>query len=140
MTDERAKRPALVWIISIFFFLSAGYSLWSIVAVGSGAIPGNAQQQAYFSSLSAFDYITSIGIGVLNLAGAISLFLLHKKAPWFFLGALILGLTSAAYQAVAKNWLAAIGTPGLVGFILFQVILVSIVLYAFRLRARGVLQ
>lgn len=140
MQSDLNKRPALVWIISIFFLVSAGYTLYAFILLISGAVYLNPQQEMYLASLSYFDYITTIGIGVLNLGGAVALFLLRKQAPYFFLGGFILGLASTVYHAVEKGWMVAIGGPGLVGSFLFQVVMITIVIYAFRLRKRGILK
>ena len=74
------KRPKLVWVISIFYILSAGLEVLSLALIYSGAIPVNEAQKAYFSSQDIFDNIPTLATGSLNILGAILLFLLRRHA------------------------------------------------------------
>ncbi len=134
------RRPALVWVISIFYFLSAGWVLLSFSLIYSGAIPLNEAQKAYFQSQTVFDHGSTIVIGASNLVGAILLFLLRKQAFHFFVAAFSVGLALTLYQIVAKNWLGAIGGPGLVGAVISWAISVAIIIYSKRLTARKILK
>jgi hypothetical protein len=134
------KRPALVWVISIFYILSAGWVVLSFALIHSGAIPLNEAQQEYFRSQTILDYGSTVVIGALNLVGAILLFLLKKPAFHLFATAFGVGLAFTAYQIVAKNWLGAIGGPGLVGAVIGWGISIAIIVYAKRLISRGVLR
>ena len=136
--NER-RRPPWVWAISIFYFLSAGWITLSILIVRSGAIPMTDAQRQYFDSLSPFDYAYTIGLGGLNLVGAVFLLLLRRQAYPCFLCAFVLGLLVTGYQIVAKHWLSAMNPPGLVGVSIGWAIAIAIILYVRALVRRGVL-
>ncbi|MCW9059954.1 MAG: hypothetical protein OQL11_13890 [Gammaproteobacteria bacterium] len=133
-------RPGWVWAISIFFGVSAGWTLLSFALIRSGAVTLNAAQIAYFDSLSPLDYIFSIGIGLANLLGAISLLLLRKIAFYLFASALVANLLMTLWHIAAKGWVAAIGDTGLVGAIIGLGLLVIVCVYSRRLLKRGVLR
>jgi hypothetical protein len=136
----QANRPIWVWIISIFFMLSAGYTVLSYALIYSGSVPITPAQRAYFSSQTAIDNLATIGIASLNILGAIWLFRLRRAAPYFFLSAFVLSLLLFTYQIAAKNWLGAISGTGLVGVIIGQLLIIGVLVYSFRLRKLGVLK
>ena len=139
MTDQISKRPIPVWIISAFFFFSAIYTLYSFAIVLSGNVNLTPQMQRYLESLTPLNYIISIGIGFLNLSGAITLFMLRKHAAYFFLSGLILSIASFVYNILTTNWLET-GAAGVIGAFLSQLLVLAVVIYAFRLRKRGTLK
>jgi hypothetical protein len=139
-TPIPAKRPALVWVISIFYFLSAGWTTLSLALVLSGGIPLTSAQQQYFSSLTAFDHASTLVVGISNLAGAVLLLLLRRPAYRFFAGAFALGLLLTLRQVLAGNWLGAIGGAGLIGAAIGLAISVAVILYARGLVKQGVLR
>lgn len=136
---NKKKRPVLIWIISIFFVVSAGWALLSFYLVLSGAIPLELQQKEYFDSLSIFDYGYTIAIGLLNLTGAIALFMLRVIAFYVFSSALALNILATIWNIVSKGWLEAIGNSGLVGMLIGLGIAAGVCLYSFNLMKRGVL-
>ena len=138
-TGGKRHRPGWVWAITIFYFLSAGFTVLSYVIVMSGAVPLPEAQQRYYASLTVFDYATTIIVGLLNLTGATLLLLLRKLAYPCLLSAWILGLTLVVYQILFRGWLAAISAPGLIGVWIGWMINVSIILYARSLARSGVL-
>jgi len=138
MTSPSTQRPILVWIISGFFFLSAGYTLYAFISLISGATPLNAQQQLYVDSLTPINYMTSIGIAALNLSAAVMLFLLKKQAAPLFLAGFTLGILSGVYNIATTNWLET-GAASVVGFFLSQLLVLAVVAYVFKLRKRGTL-
>jgi hypothetical protein len=143
MSDEqrvRHERPILVWLISAFFFLSAIWTLLSFYLILSGAIPLEPAQKAYFDRLTPLDYALTVATGLLNLAGAVMLFLLRKIALYLFLSAIGLTAVSTLWQAAAKGWVEALGGAGLVGALIGYVLLVVVCIYAWRLSKKGVLQ
>ena len=135
-----AKRPALVWVISIFYFLSAGWTTLSLALVLSGGIPLSPAQQQYVSSLTAFDHASTLVIGSSNLAGAVLLLLLRRHAYLFFAGALGLGIPLTLYQILTRNWLGAAGGAGLIGAAIGWAISMAVILYARGLVKKGVLR
>lgn len=138
-SNNGRRRPIGVWIIFGFYLLSAGFSLLSTALVFSGVIPVTPSQSAHLSSLSAIDWICSIGIGVVSLSAALSLFLLRRISVGLFTAALALNLTYTAIQILTTNWLEAIGGPGFLGMLIGWTILVFVILYARKLAKRGVL-
>lgn len=134
------NRPALVWVISIFYFVSIGWGLFSIALVYSGFVPLTGVQKAYFEAQTVFDCGSTALVTAANLIGAVLLFLLRKQALHFFVAAFSVGLILTFYQAVAKNWLGAIGAHGLVGSVIGSGINIAIILYTWRLVSKGVLR
>jgi hypothetical protein len=141
MADDnlKKKRPGWVWAISIFFFLSAGWTLLSLYLIDTGAIPLSAIQEAYFNSLTGADYGLTIFIGLANLLGAVALFLLRKLAFYLFVTAFGANLILTVWHMVTKGWVAAIGGAGLVGAVIGWVLLAAVCIYSWKLIQRGVL-
>lgn len=134
------ERPVWVWLISIYFFLSAIWSLLSLYLILSGTIPLEPAQKAYFDRQTPVDYALIILAGLLNLAGAVTLFLLRKIARYLFLSALGLLAVSTLWHAAAKGWIEASGVAGFVGVLIGYALLVIVCIYAWRLSKKGVLQ
>ncbi|MBE2179053.1 MAG: hypothetical protein IAE97_01080 [Chthoniobacterales bacterium] len=134
------NRPALVWVISIFYVVSVGWVALSFALIFSGLIPLTDVQKAYFQAQTVFDYESTALIGGANLVGAVLLLLLRRQAFPFFLTAFSFGLIQTLYQIVTKNWLGAIGGPGLVGAVIGWGISIAIILYTWRLVSKGVLK
>ena len=127
------KRPAIVWTICIFYLFSAGWTLLSYLLIYLRLIPLNEVQEAYFRSLTTFHYVSTTVIAASNLVGAILLFRLKKEAFQFFVAAFVISLAMTGYEIVAKNWIGAIGGPGLVGTVSGWGISVAIIIYSKRL-------
>ena len=122
------KRPAIVWTICIFYLFSAGWTLLSYLLIYFRLIPLNEVQEAYFRSLTTFNYVSTTVIAASNLVGTILLFRLKKEAFQFFVAAFVIGLAMTGYEIVAKNWIGAIGGPGLVGTVSGWCISVAIII------------
>ena len=133
------KRPVRVWVITIFYLLTAGYTLLSYFLIFSGIIAVNEAQQTYFASLGVFDWITTLLIGVLGLSAAISLFMLRKIAVKLFGIALSLNIALTLIQTFRTNWAEALEGPGLIGVIIGLIILVVILFYAKKLDKQQIL-
>ncbi len=134
------KRPKLIWVITIFYFVSAGWTLLSFALIYSGVIPLNEAQADYFKSQTILDILFTIVIGLLNLLGAFFLFLLRRTAYYLFLSAFAFGLLMTIYHIIFKNWLAAIGCPGLIGAIIGWGISIAIIIYARKLTKAEILK
>jgi hypothetical protein len=80
---QSRRRPVWVWIISTFYLISAGYTLLSFALLFSGQVKPDAAQEAYFASLTSVDWFFTLSIGLLSIAGAISLLLLRRLAISF---------------------------------------------------------
>ncbi len=133
------KRPKLIWVIFLFYLLSAGYTVLSLVVVLSGLIPLNEAQAAYFHNLSALAIAVSLVTALLNIAGAIAIFRLRKIAPLLFIAALAISLAQTIAQIFTTNFAAALGGPGAIGALIGFGIAIAVCVYAWRLRMRGVL-
>ena len=133
------KRPIWAWIISIFYLLSAGYTLLSFFLIFSGIISVNEAQQVYFASLGIIDWLSTLLIAVFGLAAAISLFLMRRVSVILFSIALGLNIVFTIIQALRTNWAEALGGPGLIGTLIGWVIIVVIILYARNLAKKGIL-
>src|SRR5262245_18525523 len=107
------KRPIWVWLISLFFLVSAIWTLLSLYLIWSGAIPLEPAQQAYFDRLTLIDHVLTIVVGVLNLSGAIALFLLRKIARDLFLSSLGMRLFLALWVSSTQGWIEVLGRGGL---------------------------
>jgi uncharacterized protein DUF4339 len=139
----RAERPVLVWVISLFYFVCTPFSLLSLALIpfmASGTIPVQDAQRHYFESLGYFDYAISIIAVFVNIAGAVLLFMLRRAAFYVFAGSFAVGLLMTIYNIIAKNWIEAIGIPGLIGAFVGFGINIAVVLYIWHLFRKGVLR
>jgi hypothetical protein len=134
-----AKRPKLVWIVFLFYLFSVAYTALSFFLVFSGSISVTPEQAAYFRTLSVFDWTITGVTAALNLAGAISIFLLRKSALPLFASSLGLSILQTLVHAYTTNFIAALGGPGALGVLIGFAISIAVCLYAWRLRARGTL-
>jgi hypothetical protein len=139
----RPKRPVLVWIICLFYFICTPFSLLSLVFIhmlASGSLPMPEAQRHFFESQNAFDY----GLTLLNFAiiltWAILLFLLKRQSLYVFLGALGFGIAMLIYNILAKDWLAAAGTVGLITLAVSWIFNLALLYYNWHLYRKGVLR
>src|SRR5690606_28176240 len=89
---KKTKRPVGVWLISLFYFFSCSWTLLSFLIVYLRLVPLTAAQETYFSNLTIMDYILTIGIGGLGIAGAVSLLQMKKRATQLFIMSLALNI------------------------------------------------
>ncbi len=134
------KRPAWVWVITIFYVFSVGFTLLSFMLILSGALPLTPAQQAYFARLGPFDYMMSVGLGLLTLTATVLLFFLRTAAVPLFAASFVLNLGFTLVHAVATDWAQALGGSGLVGAFIGWGILGAVALYSRHLRQAGVLR
>ena len=99
-----------------------------------------AAARLYMSSLSTFDYLAGVTNGVLNLTGAVLLFLLRRQAFYFFLSAFILGLLTSLHQILTKNLLSALEPTSWIGMFLGWLTSLGIIVYTLLLVGRRVLR
>jgi hypothetical protein len=133
------RRPALVWVISIFYAFSVVSTIASYAIVFSAGFPVTAEQKQYFSSLTPIDHGLTALVLLVNLTGAVMLFLLKKQAPALFTLAFAIGLATVGYQCATRNWFGAVGIAGLIGAVIGWCINLAIITYALLLKKRGVL-
>ena len=141
MANKKAprKRPKWVWVISVFFFLSASWTLYSIYLVETGAVQLQPDQVAYFDNLTGIDYTVSIIIGLANLLGAVALFMLRAVSFYFFMAALLLNVILHIWHILNKGWADAVGGPGMIGALIGLIILVAVCSYTYSLKKHRIL-
>ncbi|MBU0744394.1 MAG: hypothetical protein KKE11_03400 [Gammaproteobacteria bacterium] len=137
---ERKKRPILVWVISIFYIFSAGYTLLSFYLIYTGGIVLQPEQKVYFDSLTFIDIGTSVLVVLSNLIGAVMLFNMRKKAVYFFVLSLIVNLVMILWYVFAKGLIESVGIWGLVGALGGWLTLGAVCVYAKMLEKSGVLK
>ena len=133
-------RPAWVWVITVFYVLSIGFSVLSVALLFSGALPLTPAQRTYFANLGPFDYMMSLGLGLLTLTATIFLFALRKVAVPLFAASLFFNLGFSIVHATTTVWARAMGGSGLIGALIGWAILGIVALYARHLRQLGVLR
>ena len=138
-SPARRRRPALIWVVFLWYVFSAGYTLLSFALIFAGRVELSAEASRYLSSLSPLDYAVTILALLLNVGGAVALLMLRKVAPYLFSAALLLNIVSVALHALTKGLVAALGAGGPIGLILGYGISVLVCLYAWRLHARNTL-
>ncbi len=112
--SAKKNRPVLVWVISIFYLISFPLTILSfgLFFIFRNIFPLTAGQEAYFNNLTTFDYGYTVLLMGINLAGAISLFLLRKTALYLFAGGLTIGTLYTIWRISTKGWLQAMGVGG----------------------------
>jgi hypothetical protein len=133
------KRPEWVWAFSIFFFLSASWTILSFYLINAGAVHLSLAELAYLSTLTDVDYGLTTLIVLANLFGAIALFRLRKAAFYLFLTAFGVNLLYVAWHKITKGWVAAYGGADLSGFVIGWTLLIAVCIYSRKLMQRGVL-
>ena len=133
------RRPGWIWVISIFYMLSGGWTLLSFYLIFSGSIPLMTAQRAYFEALSSVDMLLTFLIGLVNLSGAIALFLLRRVAFHLFVGALVASTILTVWHAATKGWIQALGGAGFLGVIIGYGMIVAVCVYSWKLMKQGTL-
>lgn len=134
----KPRRPVLVWIISIFYFFSAGYTALASFLVYSRAIPLGPAEERYLSSLTALDIFVTVAVAGCNLVASILLLLLRRQAFHIYLTAFIITLFLTVQHTIAKGWVQALGDAGFVGAMIGYGISIAVITYAYRLNRRGI--
>jgi hypothetical protein len=135
-----ARRPKLVWVIFLFTLLSVGYTALSFYLIYSGGVPLTAGELKYVRDLSTIDYGITGTVGLLKVAGAIVLFRLRSAAVYLYAAALAIGIlhTLASAKIIAAAPFA--DRPGFIQILIGFAIWAAVCVYAWRLKARGVLK
>jgi hypothetical protein len=132
------KRPVAVWVIFLLYVFSFSWTLLGFVLIHTGEVPLNEAQQTYFAHLTLFDHITTAILLATNAAAAIFLFRLRRTAVPMFAAAFLLNLGLTIRAVFGSNWIEAIGTHGLAGYLGLCIVL-AILLYVISLQRRGIL-
>ena len=143
------RRPVMVWVISIFYFVCTPLGVLSLLLtpiLASSGIPIPEAQRHYLQSQGVFDYLLA-GIGmVINLVGAILLFRLRRQALYYFASVFVLMPISIGYQIMFRHWLQVIDSqPGsmigaIVGMVFSIGLNIALVWYVWHLKAKNVLR
>jgi hypothetical protein len=123
------RRPMGVWVISIIYVLSAGWTLLSFALVFGGSIRIS-PAQAYVASLGAGDLLFSLAIAFFSFSAAVSLWLLRKIAIALFSITLFLNVIFTLVQIARSNFSQALGDTGLLGLLLSWLLLIAVIVYA----------
>jgi len=140
LSHTKQKRPALVWVIVIFYFFSAGFTALSFVLIYSGTIPITPAAEQYFSSLTVLDHIVAILIAGCNLIASVLLFLLRRQSFYFYSTAFGLSCLATFAQAITKGWLQVMDGTGFIGFVIGTGITIAVITYSYRLMKKGALR
>ncbi len=131
---QEGRRPKMVWAITMFygFGILAGLASLGFIWASFDELPP--QIQAFYKSLTPLYYVVSIGSMFLNLAGAVLLFRLSARAPHFLAASVAAGVLLLLYGYFLSPSDLSRSFSSIAG----QAIGVAIVVYAYRLRSRGI--
>jgi len=135
---QKMRRPVWVWIIAIFYCISIPLTLLGFYLILSGSSTMPTAQQAYFNSLTAFDYSITIIIAIANLFGAITLFLLRRTALLYLTCALVLNVILHIWHVLSKGYPTAAGVS-VVSMVLSLAIAFAVCIYTWKLCEKDVL-
>lgn len=137
---ETPRRPKLVWVIAVIYVFGALWGLLSLALSRLGTIPVPPETQAYYEGLTIIDYGFAVVVTLLNVTGAVLLFRLRSKAIGFLGAAVGVSALSLLYQLSTPAFRAALAAPGSSGMIVGLALSIAVVIYAYRLKLRGILQ
>jgi mannose/fructose/N-acetylgalactosamine-specific phosphotransferase system component IIC len=140
VSDGPKKRPVWVWVISVLYGLSAIWTPISFYLIYAGLVPLNAAQKAYFDGLGVIDWAVTVAVSLIMLAAVVALFLLRRVSVKLWGMAVVFSVLSYLYNAMAKNWLAALDVASIIGAAVGFALVVAIFFYTKRLDARGFLK
>ena len=134
------RRNGWIWLITIFYTMSVGWTLLSFSLILSGSIPiKTAAQRAYFEALSSADILLTVLIGVANFSGALALFLLRRVAFCLFVVAFATTTLLSLWHIATKGWIQALGGADFVGAISGYGIAAVVCVYSWKLIKKGTL-
>ena len=134
------RRPAGVWVVSVYYFFSAGYTLVKFTLARSGLVELDPLQKSYFASLSPGDYLLVVVSACLMLSGAIFLFLMRRIAFPLFCAALALSASITVWNILTRHLTSKAAIGSLIGAGVAWTIMLLVCIYTARLRAQGVLK
>ena len=140
-------RPVWVWVIFIYFVVSSAWGVLTRALIVLGVYPLSAEELAILQNQPIGGVLFGLGIMALNLAAAIWLWLLRRRAFDLFVAALALSVASVIWQLMMGGPLTTLLTRGtlvlaigMFGLIVGWGITVAICLYTWSLRQSGVLR
>ncbi len=111
-----------------------------IPLMANGTIPVEDAQRHYFESQNYFDYAIPVVNPMIVLIWAILFFRLKRVSLYVYLGILALGVFMLICNIIAKDWMATVGTLGLMGAGIGWIINLAILYYNWHLVRKGVLR
>ena len=141
-------RPGWVWGIFIFYVVTTAWGLLARLLIYLGVYPVPEQQQAILCNQSTASALFGLALMALNLAAAVWLWLLRKRAFDLFVAAFALSVASVIWQLIGGGGpLATILSQGTLMVVITTFSLVvgwtislAICLYVWNLRQKGVLE
>jgi hypothetical protein len=146
-------RPALVWVISIFYFVCTPIGLISLLLMpflfsfllhSDAGMRMPEAQRHLLESYGPMDYILGAANSLIVLAGALYLFWLRRPALYCFAATFVISVINLIYKIVFQNWLASMDGPGMIGGIFGMVfgfgLSIAIISYVAYLFYKGVLR
>src|SRR5689334_21618762 len=100
--ESSSRRPLLVWLISIYFFLSSSWTMYSFFLVLTGKVPLTEAQRVYLGSFNGADYLLTILGALLGLCAAIALFLLRRAAYYLFGATLAFNMAFTIWHIIGR--------------------------------------
>jgi len=137
---EATRRPKLVWVIAVLYVFGATWGLLSLVLTRLGTIPIPPETRGYYDGLTIIDYGVAIVVTLLNVTGAVLLFRLRSRAVGFLAAAVGISALSLFHQLFTPAFRAALVAPGSFGVVIGLAVSIAVVIYAYRLKSRGVLR
>ena len=134
------KRPAGVWVICIYYFLTGGFTLLSMALAYRGAANLTPQEKIYLASMTTFDYVLTIISAGLTLSAAMALFMLRRAAFPLFCAALAMSMAFTIWHMLVRHWISVVGSAGLMGAAFGWMVMLVVCIYTARLRAQGILR
>jgi hypothetical protein len=132
------KRPALVWIISVFTFLTAGISILTVLA--AALLPIN-EFEADVAPLTLFDYVAAVVFALAAIVAAIYLMRLKKAAFYWYVVPFVAWVLLSLWDAVTKGFAASMYDQDAIGYMVFALVVsLAICVYCWRLVRKEVLR
>ena len=134
----KTRRPIWVWLISIFYL---GFGLSGLMAVAMALILYS-QGNIPADKLPSMDYLLRSSLWgalpAINIAGAVSLFLMRKIAFPIFTGLLVIKvILQGIFETPLGQALSSQNTEMIIGYGLGYAILLAVCIYTYRLGQAG---
>lgn len=140
MTEEtKPKRPKLVWVISIFYLLSAIFVIILLFYMINGKITVTEELRPKIERLSTRHHVSMTVFAFIDILGAIFLFLLRRVAFKLFVAGLSLGIIMWIIDLGSHTWGKTIGWSDLIYVFIGWTVSGLICFYVWKLQKRGVL-
>lgn len=140
-TPRPRGRPVLVWVIVIFQALGIVSGLYSTIAALLGQPVGGEAVRPYIQHLTMLDHAIALIVTAISAFATLSLFQLKRRALYLLAAVLLLGVINTGVSLATRPAdRAALEQAGYWTFVLGWVINLAIILYVWRLHAKGTLR